>query len=133
VGSYQEYLPGYKGIAVGDRANQVRGAAEALGKQRVTAEDVVYEEQGNHYRCPAGKERTCKGQVKLNRNSGEKYQAKSSDCKDCPLRQRCIAGRGGKRPKRTIYIVDRGGGKNLCEKMRKKSNRSRIRPRDLWN
>jgi sulfatase maturation enzyme AslB (radical SAM superfamily) len=72
--------------------------------QRFTVEDVVYEEQGNSYRCPAGKELTYKGQVKLNRNSGEKYRAKSSDCKDCPLRQRCIA----------------GGGENRCEKMRKK-------------
>jgi hypothetical protein len=82
-------------------------------------EDLVYEEEGNRYRCPVGKERTCKGQVQLNRNSGEQYQAKSSDGKDCQLRQRCIVGRGGKRPKRTLYIGDRDR-ENRREQLREK-------------
>jgi hypothetical protein len=90
------------------------------GTGRYTVEDFAYDEKENRYRCPAGKELCCKGHVKLNRNSGEKYQAKSSDCRDCPLRQRCIAGRGGKSAKRTLYIVDRSEAENLCEEMRKK-------------
>jgi hypothetical protein len=65
--------------------------------------------------------------VKLNRNGGEKYQAKSSDCKNCPLQQRCIASRGGKSPKRTLYIVDRSEGENLCEEMRKKIDEAKYR------
>jgi hypothetical protein len=60
------------------------------------------------------------------RNSGEKYQAKSSDCKDCQFQQRCIAGRGGKRPKGTLYIGDRDG-ENLCEKMREKIDEAKWR------
>jgi uncharacterized protein (UPF0179 family) len=65
--------------------------------------------------------------VKLNRNSGEKYQGKSRDCKDCPLRQRCIVGRGGKIPKRTVYLVDLSEGENRCEKMRKKIDEVKYR------
>jgi hypothetical protein len=90
-------------------------------------EDFAYDEKENSYRCPAGKQLCYKGHVKLNRNSGEKYQVKSSDCKDCPLRQRCIASRGGKSPKRTLYIVDRSEGENLCEEMRKKIDEAKYR------
>ncbi|MDR0721558.1 MAG: transposase [Treponema sp.] len=78
------------------RDEQFEGRPEHGGKHRFTVEAVACDGQGNRYRCPAGKELSYKGQVKLNRNSGEKYQTKSSDCKDCPLRQRCIAGHGGK-------------------------------------
>jgi hypothetical protein len=64
--------------------------------------------------------------VKLNRNSGEKYQARSRDCKDCPLRQQCIASRGGKSP-RTLFIGDKTKGENLCDKMRKKIDEGKYR------
>jgi transposase len=90
------------------------------GKGRFTVEDFEYDDGENSYRCPGKKKLLYKGHVKLNRNSGEKYQAKSSDCKECTLQQQCIAGRGGKNPKRTLYIADKSGGKNLCEEMREK-------------
>jgi hypothetical protein len=64
--------------------------------------------------------------VKLKRNSGEKYQARSSDCKECPSQQRGIAGRGGKHPKRTLYIGDKEG-ENLGEKMSKKIAEAKYR------
>jgi hypothetical protein len=64
--------------------------------------------------------------VKLNRNSGEKYQAKSGDCRECPLRERCVAGRGGKSP-RTLFIADKKQEENLCEKMREKIDESKYR------
>jgi transcriptional antiterminator Rof (Rho-off) len=48
-----------------------------------------------------------KGYVTLNRNSGEKYQAKIDDCKDCEKQEMCIAGRGGKNPKRTLYRAEK--------------------------
>ncbi|MDR1469270.1 MAG: transposase [Spirochaetaceae bacterium] len=102
------------------------GRPEHGGKGRFTAEDFAYDDKGNSYRYPAGKELCYKGYVKLNRNSGEKYQAKSGDCKECALRQRCIASRGGKSPKRTLYIVDRSEG-NLCEEMRKKIDEAKCR------
>jgi hypothetical protein len=64
--------------------------------------------------------------VKLNRNSGEKYQARSRDCKDCLLQQQCIASRGGKSP-RTLFIADKTKGDNLCEKMRDKIDEGKYR------
>jgi hypothetical protein len=97
------------------------------GKGRFTVEDFEYDEGKNRYRCPGKKELTYKGHVKLNRNSGEKYQAKSGDCKGCELRQRCIADRGGKSPKRTLYLVDKSGGKSLCEEMREKIDEVKYR------
>jgi transposase len=97
------------------------------GKGRFTMGDFEYEEGENRYRCPAGKELTYKGHVQLKRNSGEKYQAKSSDCKECVLRERCIASRGGNNPKRTLYRVDKEGGKNLCEEMRRKIDEVKYR------
>jgi hypothetical protein len=109
------------------RDGQFEGRPEHGGKGRFTAEDFEYDEAGNSYRCPAKKELTYKGHVRLNRNSGEKYQAKSSDCKDCALQRRCIAGRGGKSPKRSRFIADTSQEENRCDRMRKKIDEARYR------
>jgi hypothetical protein len=58
--------------------------------------------------------------VKL--NSRETYQAKGSDCGGCKLQKKRIASRGGKSPKRTLFIADRKQEENLCDKMRKKTD-----------
>ncbi|MDR3333628.1 MAG: transposase, partial [Treponema sp.] len=57
--------------------------------------ELTGNEETNSYNCPEGKELSYKGALKLNRNRGKKYQAKSSDCKGCPSREKCIASRGG--------------------------------------
>jgi transposase len=90
------------------------------GKGRFTKEDFTYNEKNNTYTCPANKVLEYKGHIKLNRNSGEKYQAKSSDCKGCPEQEKCIASRGGKNPKRTLYLADQEHEENLSDKMREK-------------
>jgi hypothetical protein len=56
------------------------------GKGRFTVEDFMYNEEEDTYTCPNNKILVYKGQVELNRSSGRKYQAQSSDCKACPLR-----------------------------------------------
>ncbi|MDR2783057.1 MAG: IS1182 family transposase, partial [Treponema sp.] len=61
-------------VLIPDQQFRVPGG---LGTGRFTAEDFEYDEQGNRYRCPAGKDLLYKGHVKLNRNGGEKYQARS--------------------------------------------------------
>jgi hypothetical protein len=86
------------------------------GKGRFTIGDFEYEEGENKYRCPLGKELTYKGHVQLKRNSGEKYQGKSSDCRGCVLRERCIASQGGKSPKRTLYRVGKDEGKTCVRR-----------------
>jgi hypothetical protein len=99
------------------------------GKGRFTVESFTYDKEGNTYTCPNHKTLVYKGQVKLNRNSGDKYQAKSADCKECPLRERCIATRneGAKNPKRTLFIADQKQEENLSDKMREKIDDSAYR------
>ncbi|MDR1202513.1 MAG: transposase, partial [Tannerellaceae bacterium] len=86
-----------------------------------------YDEQGNRYICPGKNVWAYKGHVQLNRNSGEKYQGKSGDCKGCGLPKKCIAFCGGKSPKRTLYITDRTKDENLCDKMRNKIDQIKYR------
>ncbi|GHV48066.1 hypothetical protein AGMMS49546_38290 [Spirochaetia bacterium] len=95
-------------------------------KRRYTKEDFTYNENDNTYTCPAGKTLEYKGHVELNSNSGEKYQAKSVDCKDCPLLKNCVASKGGKNPMRTLYIADSKGG-TVLEDMRNKIDDPRNR------
>jgi hypothetical protein len=102
------------------RDPQFEGRKGHGGKGRFTKEDFKYDEEHNTYRCPENNVLEYQGQVELNRNSGEKYQAKSGDCKGCPKQERCIAGRGGKNPKRTLYLADQEHEENLSDKMRKK-------------
>jgi hypothetical protein len=102
------------------RDEQFSGQNGHGGKGRFRAEDFSYDKKKNQYVCPRKKVLAYKGHVELNRNSGEKYQAKSGDCKGCALQEKCIASRGGKDPKRTLYIVDKRKGENLSEKMREK-------------
>jgi hypothetical protein len=64
------------------RDEQFDGRPEPGGTGRYTVVDFAYDEKENRYQCPAGKQLCHKGHVKLNRNRGEKYQAKSGDCKD---------------------------------------------------
>lgn len=94
--------------------------------RRYTKEDFTYNENDNTYRCPAGKRLEHKGHVELNSNSGEKYQAKSADCKNCPLVKNCVVSKGGKHPMRTLYISD-SKGSNILEDMRNKIDDPRNR------
>jgi hypothetical protein len=43
------------------------------------------------------------------------------------LQEKCIASRGRKNPKRTLYITDKRKEENLCDKMRKKIDETRYR------
>ena len=95
-------------------------------KRRYTKEDFTYNENDTTYTCPAGKTLEHKGHVELNSTGGENYQAKSCDCKNCPLLKNCVASRGGKHPKRTLYIADSPGGK-ILEAMRNKIDDPRNR------
>jgi hypothetical protein len=91
------------------------------GKGRFTREAFTHNKDENSYTCPNGKTLVYKGHVQLNRNSGDKYQAKSADCKICPLLEKCIASRGGgKNPLRTLYIADAKYEENLSDKMKEK-------------
>jgi hypothetical protein len=106
---------------------QCAGRKHHGGTGRFTADDFVYHKKKNSYTCPGKKELIYKGQVELNRNSGETYQERSADCAACKLRGRCIAGRGGESPKRTVYITDKWQGENLSEELRQKIDQGKYR------
>jgi hypothetical protein len=109
------------------RDEQFAGQKGHGGKGRFRAEDFEYDEEGNRYLCPQKKVLAYKGHVELKRNSGEKYQAKGGDCKGCALQEKCIASRGGKDPKRTLFIADKKQEENLCDKMREKIDEAKNR------
>jgi hypothetical protein len=109
------------------RDTQFEGRQCHGGKGRFTAEDFEYEEEGNRYQCPGKKVLEYKGHEELNRNRGEKYQAKSGDCGGCSLWEKCIASRGGRSPKRTLFIMDKEKKEQLCDKMRKKIDEIKYR------
>ncbi|MDR2718598.1 MAG: IS1182 family transposase [Treponema sp.] len=93
---------------------------EKAGKKRFGAGDFEYNEKTDSYKCPCGKVLEYKYDITLRNNSGRKYHAKRADCAECPLIERCIARRNGKRPFRTLYIVEKKYKENLSEKMREK-------------
>ena len=89
-------------------------------KKKFTMEDFSYDEENDCYVCPAGKILMYKCDVILRNNSGKQYRAQSGDCVNCPLIDDCIKKRGGKKPARALYKVDRKYENNLSEEMRGK-------------
>jgi len=87
-------------------------------KKKFTQGDFIYDKKKNL--CPAGKVLEYKCDVTLRNNSGKQYRAKSGDCANCPLIDKCIIKRGGKNTARTLYVIDKKYENNLSEKMREK-------------
>ena len=103
------------------RDPQFAGRKGHVEPQRYTAKDFSHDAEQNTWKCPAGKTLEYKGHVELNRNSGEKYQAKSRDCKACGQRGRCITPRGGRGDSpRTLYLADRATEQTYSDAMREK-------------
>ena len=95
--------------------------SEKVGaKKKFTQSDFIYDKKKNCYLCPSVKVLEYKCDVTLRNNSGKKYRAKSVDCANCPLIEKCIIKRGGKKPARTLYVIDKKYEDNLSEKMREK-------------
>lgn len=68
-------------------------------------QDFVYDPATDSYRCPAGKSlfRMDKGKDSGSREY-TRYRAHASDCRSCPLKERCTDSSGGRRIKR--YLID---------------------------
>jgi transposase len=67
-------------------------------KKRFHLEDFHYDEAGDEYVCPNGKR--LKRKVREFYRDGlvySIYTAEEKDCKGCPLKLKCLTGRGGKR------------------------------------
>jgi hypothetical protein len=86
------------------------------GKEKFDARHFKYRKQGDYYVCPNGKKLVFRGEVKLNRNEGRKYESRSKDCALCPCKEQCIKSR--KKKYRTLYIPKPKYEENLSQKMR---------------
>ncbi len=87
-----------------------------IGKEyKFTQNDFIYHKKGNYYTCPNEKRLGFIGHQKLYGNAGNKYQSKTSDCKDCHLRQKCFKRNIEKAKRRTLYIVDSKGKRNYSQ------------------
>jgi hypothetical protein len=89
-------------------------------KKQFTIEDFKYDSEDDKYICPSGKTLKYKCRVKLRNNEGKQYRAKSSDCNNCDVKNKCMVRESAKKPGRTLYVVDRKHAYNLSEKMKYK-------------
>ena len=111
-------------------SNNERG--RYIGREyKFTQADFTYDKKGNFYICPNGKQLIFIGHHKLIGNSGNKYQSKTVDCRDCPFREKCFNRNVENAKRRTLYIVDSKGKRIYSEEMRKKIDKPEIR--DLYS
>jgi transposase len=103
-----------------NRDGQLKEGERREGKERLDARYFKYDENENCYICPNGKVLTHRGKVKLNRNEGNKYDSKASDCKGCPYADKCIHAKGKEKKYRTLLIPVTEYEENECQKMREK-------------
>jgi transposase len=109
------------------RDGQLKEGERRKGKERFDVRYFKYEEEEDYYICPNGKQLTFKGEVQLNRNRGKKYEAKTSDCKECPYTDKCIHSRSKKKNYRTLYIPVNEYKTNLSQEMREKIDKKKYK------
>jgi hypothetical protein len=124
-----------RGIEVLIPDQQFRKRDEQFAEQKdhdhsehFTIDDFTYDKETNTYTCPEGKTLTSKPCAEIRGKAYLKWQTSMTDCKACPLADKCMktrgrdaSGRGVQRgSKKTILLVDRQGKENLSEKMREK-------------
>ena len=63
----------------------------------------------------------------MNRNEGNTYQSKKTDCAGCPYAARCMQRTGKSKGYRTIYIPILKYDENLSQKMREAIDKPRYR------
>jgi len=103
-----------------NRDNDLKGSKRRGGKEQFDARHFKYEKKENYYMCPNGKKLAFKSRVKLNRNEGNKYQSKASDCNGCPYVSKCLKTKKKEKKYRTLYIPITKYAENLSQKMREK-------------
>ncbi len=89
--------------------------------------DFIYDKGKDIYLCPNDKELKFTGHVKLYGNSGNRYQAKTADCKVCPLRNKCLKSIKKTSGRRSLYIADKKNEINYSKQMREKIDKSEYR------
>ena len=90
------------------------------GKEHYDARYFKYDKKGNYYICPNGKILRFKKRVKLNRNEGDKYESKVSDCQCCPYIDKCLHSWKKGKKYLTLYVPILKYKENLSQQMREK-------------
>jgi hypothetical protein len=97
------------------------------GKERFDPRYFRHVKKGNYYVCPNGKKLTYRGRTKLNRNEGDKWESKISDCKGCKYSERCVSSKKSEKKYRTLFIPVSKYKENLCQKMRENIDKPRYK------
>ena len=103
-----------------NRDEQLKDGERRKGKERFDARHFKYVEKGNYYICPNGKVLAFRNKVRLNRNEGNKYESKASDCNGCQFLDKCIRSKRRENKYRTLYIPILKYKENLSQQMREK-------------
>lgn len=86
---------------------------------RFSLADFTYEAERQVYRCPNGKELTCRARQQVKRyRSYAVYQARAEDCAVCPLRLRCLSKADARC--RSLSVAVKEPAPNLMDEMRAK-------------
>jgi transposase len=109
------------------RDEQIKEGERRKGKERFDVRHFKYHGEEDYYICPNGKELIFKSKVQLNRNRGKKYEAKKSDCKECPYKDKCLRSRSKKKNFRTLYIPISEYETNLSQEMREKIDKKKYK------
>lgn len=80
--------------------------------------DFSFDAEQNEYTCPNGRKLKYKGERKLRNNRGKRYEASWHDCKECPLRSRCL--NTEKSRYRVIYVALPRYGRDYIKEMMSK-------------
>jgi len=93
-------------------------------KETFSGEEFTYDSEVGRYKCPAGKYLK---QMSLRHKSGSKYyqyyQARQSDCRECPLKSHCLSQADSKSRSLLIPIADRNDKEkhlSISQRMRQK-------------
>ena len=110
-----------------NRDEEIKNGERRNGKEHFDARYFKHVKNGNYYICPNAKKLVFKCKVKLNRNEGNKYESKASDCRGCLYKEKCI--RSGKNQKeyRTLYIRIPKYEEDYCQKMREKIDKPKYK------
>ena len=88
------------------------------GKGLFTKDDFVYDKENNCFTCPAGKILKYSRYQRFNNTEGRVYISKRTQCRDCELRNRCLA--SGNTRYRTLYVIEKYFNRNYSDDMKKK-------------
>jgi transposase len=105
-----------------DRDERFEGRAHHKEKKEVKFElkDFTYNKRCDFYICPEGKKLIYRGITGLRHHrKARRYSVKAGECTGCPSIKRCMKGRNGKKPRRTLYLTE-DNETWLSEQMRKK-------------